>query len=375
MPPKSTKSSKQATTPAVATSKMTTRSQTRDRPRSRSRTRSPVRPPPSPTFLNVVPYKPSVVPFIHFMYGTGLEGRLETRTRPFVLLQTPAGSWPTTNIAFYKSTGTSNEGSDYRSGTWFPIYGFGMSPREINAATGTPLVDELGQPYAPKFLKMMDYKTPPRFPVIVEIDQLRVSFYDWLDRKPVPRLGRVMIDKIVDEVFNKVVYLYFANNWQIKSSICLSLKRDLNLSEFETHRDSVEWINDTFHDCVWKTTINDVNFLDFVHFFLLAVGDIPAYPEIVQDINDVYDKKQAGYLAKLEKGTLSETDINDAKFIRFLNDNHAQMPLDTLMNPNTYLEFRPFYAGPIALQYLIVNGPDSKKGGRRKTYRKKRGGR
>ena len=349
-----------------------TRSQTRGRTRSRSRTRSPVRP-PDPTFLNIVPYKSSEYAFIHFMYGPGFEGRLETRTRPIVILETPDGSWPTANIAFYKSTGTSNENSDYRSGTWFPTYGFGMSPREVDASTGTPLMDKLGQPYTPKFLKMMDYKPPSGFPVIVEIDQLRVSFYHWLIQKGVPRARN---DIIIDEVFNKVVYLYFANIWQIKTSICLSLKRDLRLSEFEDNRNNVEWLNAVFDDnCVWKSTTNDVNFLDFVHFFLLVVGDIPAYPEIVQNINHVYDKKQKVYLRKWAKGTLDERDINDAELIRVLNENRAQMPFDVLTNPNTYLRFRRFYMAATALQ-LFGNelGPVSYKKGGRKTYRKKRCG-
>jgi hypothetical protein len=292
------------------------------------------------------------------VYGTGFEGNLETRIRPIILLETPTNQWPTPTIAFYKSTGTSNENSDYRKGTWYPIYGYGISPNDKT--------DQL-----PKYLKMSDYKSQRGFPVIVEIDQLRISFYDWLKQK---KMSPSMIDRIVHEIFNNVIILYFANIWQIKTSICLSLKSVLQLSKFEEQQYILNpnSINDLFYDCVWKNTINDVNFLFFVHFFLLVVGDIPAYPQIVQNINRVYDEKQEIYLEKFTEGKLTEQDINDDELITFLNENNAQMPSDLLENPNTFLEFRRFYIVSTALIHYgneIVIG--SKKGGR-KTYRKKR---
>jgi len=143
--------------------------------------------------------------------------------RPVVILPCPPQSWPTRNIAFYRTSGQSNEGFDIYRGTWFPIFGYSQDPKKMETH---------------KLLKMGDYddilKKPTKsgFPALnvssSPIYNLATEFILWRLRNNITDEMRERYEEKAIKVKNgawtnfityqhiiKFLTIYFLDAWQV----------------------------------------------------------------------------------------------------------------------------------------------------------------
>ena len=270
--------------------------------------------------------------FTTYITGYIEEERVITLRSVIILQNNPNITWPTPNIAFYRSSGTSRENGDYRTGTFFPFYGFGYAINELDE-DGNPMHNE-------KFLKMSDCKKPSSSYSIRELELLEIEFNEWL--KENISITTSIRQNTLYEISFQTIQIYFANIWQIYCSISLSLKKDLLLHEFSL---DPAFLNAHFHTCVWIST-SPVNYLFFLEFFIrrLAMNGItmiPALPlHLHSDINRMDSELTAHIYERVKDERIEENNYDELKVI--MNENRASVEMEDLKDPKflTFMKYK-----------------------------------
>ena len=278
--------------------------------------------------------------YLFTSYTTGCIGEDRiTIIRSIIILQNnPNIPWTTPNIGFYRSSGTSRENGDYRAGTFFPFYGFGYSPNELDTS-GKPIKNE-------KFLKMSDYIKSSRHS-IRELEVLEIEFNEWLKGKG-KSLTLAIRQAILYEISYETIQMYFTNIWQIYCSISLCLKRDLVLGEFSL---DPAFLDAHFHNCVWINTspIKSVNYLLFLEFFIgqllqNGITEIPAtgisiIPNLYSDMDRINSIFASDINEKLKNETTEKDNYYELKDI--MVENGASVEIQDLQTPG-FLTFTKY---------------------------------
>lgn len=262
--------------------------------------------------------------------------------RPVVIIPTPPQRWPTRNIAFYRTSGQSNEGFDIYRGTWFPIFGYSQDPKNMETH---------------KLLKMGDYddilKKPTKsgFPPLntssSPIYNLVTEFILWRLRNNITPEMRERYEEKAIKVKNgawtnfityqhiiKFLTIYFLDVWQV------IISRNIGGGIWDRLPEEWRRINQETTAEFRKNDEYMNNLIEEIELFKTFLEEFcPRHPITLP--HEISDAAIGRFIESIGSGEEEEKPENGIILQKFLKKNDAQLNTEDLKTMPHIVDMRP----------------------------------